>query len=267
MIINSQRTMYGINLQMDMLLGKPHKSLVNTTLNEKFQILPLKDIPEGTYPKLNYIVVGIGGNDIIDDSAYKFSKHRSIDAALFKHVPFVIRTLDNDLLPEDRIKYRLRRLEIINGIEYVVYYAKAFTGYTCRDGLFEISSRSDVHTLEFLNTNSSEFLNPIPRLVEDYLDIDNRTYTAKTVKVEFSLDQDELKDMNDAMLIKYGEVYPLTEIGICSGIEDTVDEYPEVNNCVINYFVEVNIDTTMYLLTNDNILRSIEIGSLELTIK
>ena len=267
MIINSQRTMYAIDLQMNMILGRPHKSLINTTLNEKFNILPLEDVPENAYPKLDYLVIGIGGTEMVDGTPYMFSKHQAIDAALFQHVPYIMRTIDDDLLPEERNNYRLRTLETINGIEYIVYYMKKITNYVCRDNLFEVTSKNDIHILTPMNTNTYELLNPVPRLVENYLDYNDRKYFAKTVKVEFALSSEDMQNIEEAMMIKFGKITPISEIGLCSGIDVDNNGITESTNVLINYFVEVNIDTTMYLLNNDSILRNIEIGSLELMIR
>ena len=268
MIINSQRTMYNVNLTMDMLMGKDHKELPNTTLNEKFNVLSLEDIPSGTYPKLDYIVVGIGGTEIIDDSPYKFSKHKSIDASLFETVPYIIRPLDQDILPEQRKAYRLRTTININGTDYIAYYAKKITNYISRDGLYEIESINGIHTLKFMSTNTDKLLNPTPRLVGNYLDIEHKKYNAKTVKVEFSLTKDEMTELENSMNIIYGKVVPITEIGLCSGVDKLLDSGDtEATNVVINFFVEVNLDTTIYIMNNKQILRNIEIGSLEFTVE
>jgi len=268
MIINSQRTMYNVNLTMNMLLGKPHKELPNTTLNEKFNVLPLEDIPENTYPHLDYIVVGIGGTEIIDDSPYKFSKHKSIDASLFETVPFITRPLDQDILPDERKKYRLRTIININGVDYIAYYAKKFTNYISRDGLYEIESINGIHTLKFMTTNTNELLNPTPRLANDYLDIEHKKYNAKTVKVEFSLTTDEMVELENSMSIIYGKIVPITEIGLATGIDKVLeDDTKEATNVVISFFVEVNLDTKIYIMNNKQILRNIEIGSLEFMVE
>ena len=267
MIINSQRTMYNVNLTINMLLGNPHRELPNTTLNEKFNILPLEEIPDNTYPKLDYIVVGIGGTELIDDSPYKFSKHKSIDASLFETVPFIVRPLNQDILPEKRKNYRLRTIINVNGVNYIAYYAKKFTNYILRDGLYEIESVNNIHTLKFMSTNTNELLNPTPRLANDYLDIENKKYNAKTVKVEFSLTTDEMIELENSMSIVYGKIVPITEIGLATGIDKVLaDGNTEATNVVISFFVEVNLDTKIYIMNNKQVLRNIEIGSLEFTV-
>jgi len=267
MIINSQRTIYGIDLQMDMLLNRKYTPLQNTTLNEKFSIATDKIIPEGIYPKLNYLVIGIGGHENMDDSDYKFSKHKAIDAALFKHVPFVMRTLDNDLYVSERKKYRLRKIENYNGITYACYYMKIIPNVIIKNGLFEIiKNDAGINTLKYFNTNRSDLLNPlepVTRKIDNYLDTDKSTYIAKTTKIEFSLYLNEINDVRQAMEIIYGEVVNISEIGICSGLDYDDNGYIEVYGSVINYFVDVDLNTNIYFNSNDNILRAIEIGGME----
>jgi len=245
MIINSQRTLYGLQLQMHMLLHKDYTPLTNTTLNEKFDILKSEEIAEGEYPKLDYIAIGIGGTEIIDNSDYKFSKHKAIDAALFEHVPFVMRELDNDLLPSDRVKYRFRKIEIFDNTEYACYYLKKFERVIMQDGLYVIDTQDNQSILKFMDTDRSDLLNPVPRLVKDYLDISKNSYTANTAKIEFSLYIDELAALDTVMNIRYGESKNLTEIALCSGIDTEIDggDNMEAANVIVNYFVGIDINT------------------------
>ena len=51
MVRNSQRTLYNVDLHLHQMLGKDYEPIENTTLNEKFQVLPNDKLPAGIYPK------------------------------------------------------------------------------------------------------------------------------------------------------------------------------------------------------------------------
>lgn len=59
MTTSSQRTLFGIDLQLAQLYGEDYTCLPNTTLNEKFNILPEINVPPGQYPTLKYITIVI----------------------------------------------------------------------------------------------------------------------------------------------------------------------------------------------------------------
>jgi len=260
MILNSQRTMYGLNLSMNELIGLDHSDLPNTTLNEKFAILPNQPIEKGVYPKLKYLTIGIGGKQITDSSEFKFNKHRSMDAALFEHVPFIMRPLSSDLVGIEREKYRLRTEEKINGIDYACYYAKVIPSYSNRNAIMEVSTSNGLTSIKEISTNDSTILNPIPRLIEDYMDTEKSQFMVKSIKVEFSLYKSELEEINSAMMIKNGELSNLTEIGIAAGIDKYIDNAYEITNTIMYFFAEVDINSQIFLDNNKDYIRNIEIG-------
>ena len=65
------------------------------SLNEKFEIL--KDtaaitLEKGFYPEINYFCIGNGGSTLASGvKGYTYSRHSALDAALFNHIPFVLR--------------------------------------------------------------------------------------------------------------------------------------------------------------------------------
>jgi len=263
MIISSDETLYAKHLGLCLRLQREYQPLVNTTLNEKFDILPGQEIPAGQYPKLNYLVIGIGGAEVVTGNDYKFSRHKPTDAALFQHIPFVIRTADNDLLPGDQAKYRLRRTENIGGTEYVCYYMKIIEDFIMRDEVYQINAGVDFNSLTIFDTNTENILEPTPRNISDPVDTINNNYVAVTVKLDFILSVEELNEIENAMTIKYGTVSKLTEIGIVSGYDFDNSGVTEIVGAVINFFVTIDLTTGIYLAQNSPVARSIEIGGME----
>lgn len=268
MVVNSQRTLYGLSIQLASLLGQEYQPLPNTTLNEKFLINPDKPIPSGVYPTINYFTIGVGGSSTIDNSGYSYSEHTAVDAALYEHVPFVLRTLDNDLTDTERSRYRFRKVITVSDIDYVAYYLKVIPCIISPNSLYEVSRNNNIHKLSILDTNTNTFLNPVPIDKELALTkYDEVGYLAKSAKLEFSLPIDELIELRNVFKILYKSEKILTEIGVCSGMDDDNEDVPEANNVQIVYHVKVDIDTNIYINNNNDMIRAIEIGAVEPYIK
>ena len=115
MIINAQRTLYNVDLYLNIMLRKDYKIIANTSLNEKFDILSKVPVPAGVYPTLQYWAIGTGGNNVIGNTTgFIYSEHTPLDGALFNHVPFIMRPVTDDLTALEKSKYRMRKLEIVN---------------------------------------------------------------------------------------------------------------------------------------------------------
>jgi len=267
MILNSQKTMYGMHLKINMLLGLPHTDLPNTTLNEKFNILPNMPITPGVYPTIKYLTLGIGGNTVTDSSIYKYSKHRSTDGALFDHIPFIIRPLTSDLVGVERDKYRLRVIETHNSIDYACYYAKVVNTFINRPSLNEVTTTNGITSIKEITTNDASILSPAPRVITNYLDQTKNTYSVKIAKIGFNLYLSDINEIRDAMTIRLGSIHNLTEVGVVSGIDTPTATGNEVTNATMFYFSEIDIDTQININNQTDIVRNIEIGGMEPILK
>jgi hypothetical protein len=115
-------------LQVSNFLGVPFEQYPNTTLNQKFDIQASAVVPANRMPSLKFFTIGYGGHgytmganniplsDIID--------HSSGDAGLYKHLPFVVRPINDDLTAGERSRYCLRKTITVDGVNYYAYYGK-----------------------------------------------------------------------------------------------------------------------------------------------
>lgn len=109
--------------------GAAYKFLPNTTLNEKFNVLP-KDYPGiGTYPVLSYMALGRGalrGEVSADGQDFypRILQHTAEDCGMFNYMPFVLRLPENDLPAERRARYAMRTLKNYNGVDYWAYWLR-----------------------------------------------------------------------------------------------------------------------------------------------
>lgn len=222
------RTVYGSFLQTNQLLGLPFSLIPNTTLNEKFNIQSGIAPAAGTYGHMNYWGIGSGGHRFVTGSngvaIPQPIQHKATDAALFNHLPFVLRTPDNDLSPAQRASYALRRQETHNGQPYIAYYLKRFS---IQDVLAAMEYRvvnNGVTSISAFTPNSSN-LNPTPpELSSNGVNTLEASYVATTAKINLSLTEDEVNEILHACEVIYDDAaYAIiSEVALCGGVDKTV---------------------------------------------
>lgn len=271
MIRTSQRTLYNIDLHLCQLLQKPYEPLTNTTLNEKFNILPKTTLPTGVYPSLKYYAIGVGGESVLDGvDGFKYSEHSPTDAALFQHIPFVMRNvLTNDLTDAEKANYRLRALEYHNGIQYACYYLKVITDFEIKPYFYSIKTLKEgttvsSPTLSILDTNTSDLLNPTPKSRSITFENSNTiNYITKLAKLNFTLLPSDIADLKNSLDILELSSSNITEIGVCTGIDIVSAGMSEVLAAQVAFHVGVNLDIMSAFANNESIMKSIEIGGSE----
>lgn len=271
MIRSSQLSIYGLSLINAMLANKDYNVLKNTTLNEKFKILPQDHIERGSesrpvYPRLNYIVIGMGGNNLINvNQGYKLSPHRVTDAALFQHLPFILRPIGEDIRGTSREKYRLRKELEINGKQYVGYYAKKISSIDYRPYNLLVTNTDGVDELKILDTNTDKFLNPQPYNKPTDKDIVLEQDTViNRFKIEFRLDETDKKELKNVLkVLDIGEDIRLTELGICQGGDTYAGGYLEAIDMQVAFFIDINIPLNIELNSTEKTRLDIELGGAE----
>lgn len=261
MVVSSQRTLYNIDLQLRQTSGIPYKLMPNTTLNERFNIEPNYNFGENEYPSLKYFTIGVGGDDVLDGSiGYPVSKHSPVDASLFKPIPFVMRKVSEDLTESERINYRFRKQEYINGENYICYYLKLITGFNIRDEFYKINTINGNSTLGLFSLDSINPLFPVPRERGiEYDTYDTMTDLAHKLDIEFTLLPNEVNDLKKVLEIHKIDNTRITEIGLCTG----KDLNGEARGVQIGYFCSVNLDLLQSLNLFNSITKKIELGGHE----
>lgn len=237
---NISRTIYGSYLQTCLLMKLPFAAfqmLPNTTLNERFGVQ--QGIAPDVLPTVGYYVIGNGGHTFTV-GANNLSKpepiqHKGTDASLYSPLPFVLRTQDNDLTPEQRAQYALRRTETHDGVPYFAYYAR-------RIDLSNTAPQMQMVTVQDGNSTTVPFvpdssnLNPVPQtLSSDGVNLVSGDYAAATAKVALDLANWDVSELLNVAKVLYGdESYAIiSELGIVSGVDKNVQS-PGPNNTTIN---------------------------------
>jgi len=266
MVFKTCRTIYNIKLQTAMLVGAPYNTLPNTTLNEKFGIIP--NYPTKDYPRLNLITIGIGGNPVIysEPDSLKTSIHKPVDASLFEHVPFLLVKPD-EITDDINNNYRLRKTINIDGTDYVAFYGMVLNNIKYQDELYYAVTNNDTSILAPYDTlYNQSLLNPTPILNNDLTKMSS-SFIFNMCKIPISLEKDVINNINNALKLLYPDkqINAINEIGLCSSVDvELKDGTKEAVNAQINYFVDVNIDIQLLdNLNNDSVNFYLEIGGAE----
>ncbi len=219
------RTVYGSALQTALLRGIPYTIPEHTTLNEKFGVE--SGVQPTKTPTLRYYCIGEGGHRLqagADGVPYAAPiRHRASDAALFKHLPFVMRQEGNDLTPDERGELRMRVLETVGNRNYICYYVKPLREdeesmkiimehTTVKDGV--------ANTVPFIP--SSENLKPVaPELDNREATTTNGDFLSVSNDVGIVFDANDVNALINVAKVRFDN--PLravvSEIGLCTGVD------------------------------------------------
>lgn len=222
------RTATGALLQTNHLLNLPTIIGEHSTLNEKFGIQQDVTISESDKPSVNYVTIGNGGHRVVigvnDIPKIEAVQHKAKSAALYNHLPFILRLPNDDLSPTDRAKYRLRRTEVHGGTTYVAYYLKVIDK-TDTQSVLELRSVIDGVTTSVPFTHTLADLSPVPpEIPSEGVVVTTGDYIAATAKVPFFMSETDITEFLNVANIIYGdEGYAIiSEFALCSGIDKVV---------------------------------------------
>lgn len=270
MILSSQRTLFAVDLEQHRSFNVPYTPLVNTTLNERFDVATSVTPASNVYPYVNTYIIGVGGNSYVEGSnKLTYSQHTPMDGCLFEPIPFVIREVSSDLDATQRENYRLRVIETINNNQYVCYYGKVIPTPNITQLFYKISTiQNNVNVsspvLTTMSTNVSEILRPVPKnRIVNYSNLTSLDYITKINKLEFNLSLAELNDIKSVMEIKGISNKVLTELGICTSIPYELNGYKEAVYAQVAYHLEVNFELLKIIESGEKIQAIIELGGFE----
>lgn len=194
----------------------------NTTLNEKYNILPTMSVPSGVMPKLMYLGMGIGG---VGDGV-KTGYHKYIHGTLYDSIPFLCRLATNDLTTSEASKYRFRVTRNIDNTEYVFYYLKHIESISDSINTKTLTKTGDGisgGSVDRFNTDDPEILSPTPDSISTELDINKIVYYLTECKIPLSLNQEEKDEIINAYQILNGvtTIPNIVEMCLYTGL-DTV---------------------------------------------
>jgi hypothetical protein len=224
---NITRTVYGAVVQTTLFLDQLFDLVQNTTLNEKFGVQ--QGVSSSVTPTLNYYGIGIGGHTMTagTDGIYLPTplEHEPTDAALFKHLPFVLRLPTNDLSQAEQAAYAMRTTLTVGGVNYIAYYLKRLDYSTTQVQmqLKSVASDGTVSTTTFTPTTSN--LNPVANpLATSGVNLTTGDYVTSTAKVTIAFTVNDITELLNAANIIYGDPsYALiSELCLVSGVDKPI---------------------------------------------
>lgn len=249
-------TIYGSELQTCQLANIPYPMREHTTLNEKFNILSGIAHSANSYPTLRYIAIGNGGHKAkVGNNGIEIGEilqHKPTDAALFNHIPFVAREPNNDLTPQEREKFALRRLETHNGVRVIVYYLRRLdmVDVTTQLQYHTVVDKDNIKTTAFVPTQAN--LKPVPQPLQEVgVNTLNGDYVRCETVLSLNLDAWDLDELKNAANLIYGdERYAvISEVGLVSAI-DKVTEGSGAGSSNFNYKEVISAQVCAFVATD-----------------
>ena len=215
-------------LQVASYIGVPFQKKINTTLNQKFDIQPDAVIPPSVKPSLKCFTIGIGGHTYTTGNhGIPLSQgidHTSDNFALYEHLPFVMRPINDDLIAAERARYCLRKVVLFEGVNYYAYYGKRLSmeGVNIKETRRTIVDGEPQDDL-FEPTEAN--LNPKPpELPNVGVTTTSGEYLVTSAIVPMPFTEKDVQELYNVAKIIYGdERYAIiSEFGFCTGVDANV---------------------------------------------
>lgn len=245
------RTIYAAHLSTCKAMGRPHTLLNNSTLNQKFNLFK-DDVPNiNQYPVVGYVAIGNKGATYeVTSSNFVLTSpvpHLPRDAALYSHIPFVVRAITDDLPAEERIKYRLRVPVMVGDKPHVAYYLRALT-------LDDVIPTTELRNVSEGNITTDTFLPVVGDLTPTHPSVSNINvnnpsgdYLISSAKVQLVLNRDDVVNIRDACELMFGDprYAVINEIALVSGVDkiqqgtfgSVTSNYMDVIAAQVNAFI------------------------------
>ncbi len=248
------RTIHSGHLQSCQMLRLPFNTQANSTLNQKFNIQNDYVLAANEYPTIGYLAIGNRGlrlttgadGFVLTEPVQHLPRH----SALYNHIPFIVRTIDNDLSAVERTNYRLRVPFLKGGVTYVAYYIKVLDKSNTLPAIevHSVDTDGSIVSSPFTPTASDLSPEPPPITANNVANVSG-DYLVSTSKIPFILTANEVTEIMDACRIIYDdERYAvISEIALCTGLDKSVSgifggitsNYTEVVACQIAVFFNV----------------------------
>jgi hypothetical protein len=271
----STRTLYGLYRQVCANLGIPFTLAKNTTLNELLSIQANRVPDAGVYPSIGYMSLGNGGlaaSLLADGNLAMIPKvFQATNAAPYSPIPLVLRALGNDLAPDVRKNYALRRIETRNGNPYIAYYLKRLDKTQLNAGMFLTTVVDGVKTTVPFVPDSS-VLHPVPPAVSTAGVVTaDGSYVSASAPLNVVLDAYDTTELLNVFSIIYQDpnAAVISELALCSGLDLTV-QITDPGNASFNMVEAIAVQVSDFVnigaplqFNADGVKFSLDIGASE----
>ncbi|QNI21112.1 virion structural protein [Vibrio phage vB_pir03] len=216
------KTFWWAQLEAARRPGNTYVPMDFSTLNGYFKIEDGAALAQDEFPEPKLLVIGRGGHENEGLDITNTKQHRVNNARLFEHLPFVLREVNDDLEDDERLKYRLRRLENYNGKDYFAYYAKVLNPISSGAGGEQLTVNADgeIERKPYVPTIAQYDPQPVS-MVDGEVNSATDTYLSVSDIQEIVITPAEIQDILDAVDIIYGDRRKavISEMGIASSFD------------------------------------------------
>jgi hypothetical protein len=268
------RTAWGAYLQTCLLLNLPFSMMTDTTLNEKFNVQAGVAPSAGVIPSQRYYCIGNGGHTMTVGTdgiaAPSPLQHEATDAALYNHLPFIMRPVSADLTASQMAQYALRVVQTYGGVAYACYYLRriSFTNVAAQIQMNTVANGVTTTTPYVANTAN---LNPTaPAPANGTVNTVSGDYLTAAAILGLSFSEQDAAELVNCANIIYGDprYAIISEVGLVSGVDSVVAVAASggsfnMNECIsaqINSFIDTFIPMN-YM--NDGTTINLNVGSTE----
>lgn len=193
--------------------------LLDTTLNHKYN--NFADVLPAQSPKIAYFGIGVKGfKNLDDDTLAAPYKPSASNLDLYQPIPFRIVPVTDDLLPAERINYRMRILKSIGGVDYWCYYLKRLTILDNQVKIIETDITTGAET-EVANLDSNN-LYPTPTDTSAEGTVTANTKVSVALTANMQITGEEVIEAVNVLFAGNLLKAVVSEIGIYTGMDQSV---------------------------------------------
>lgn len=215
-------------LQVSSFLDTPFQQFEDTTLNQKFDIQAGALLPPGSRPALKFYTIGIGGHGYtMGPNSIPLSQvidHSSGDAGLYRHLPFVLRPINDDLTAGKRSRYCLRKIVKVDGTNYVAYYGKRLNMTGVIPKMTKRTIVDDQTVIEeYVYTEAN--LSPTPPEIPNTGAVTtSNEYLATSAVIPMPFTEADVAELYNVAEILFGDrrMAVISEFGFCTAVDADV---------------------------------------------
>lgn len=229
------RQIIGAKLQLALLFGIDHTYDNFSTLNQHLLINESVLPQEFEYPKAQYWAIGNKGHKGAPgaDGITKIVpvKHTPDHTGLFNLMPFVMRHVDDDLPPERRKDYALRKRVTKNGQDYFAYYLKRFsTANVTLDMKRKLTQNGQTDIVPYVPNNES--LNPQHPVLDPNQPTPTGNEYIVSALVDIGFDNFDAREYVNVAQVLYNDasMAMISERAIVTGVDRTVTVTDNLGN-------------------------------------
>lgn len=244
------RTATGTAFQLAKTTGIPLVVIPNSTLNEAVnntQVNPYvpaiategmenaeayNPTTDFTNMKLQYLAIGSGGHFAVNNGSQGRPRigvkpHKARDTGFYDQVPFVCKPLDQDLSPQQREKYRLRTVVLINGVKYAAYWLKVIDLSKLSITQNIVKKDKGTKTAQPYKPTANDLVPRDPEISGE----NDGTYIQTLINTEIRFDAEEAEYFREVAELWFGSAEDaiISEIALCHGVDKPiVERYPDI---------------------------------------